>query len=127
MGEDGADERLVLRTPPDGRFARREVILAPGQERRFEEAEWRDTLVVVSAGSVEIETQCGVRRTFIRGDVAFLTRLSVRVLRNPGQMSAVLDTVMRRPAAGPSDESRPVRRSNPMTMQEDSSMSQGSQ
>jgi FAD/FMN-containing dehydrogenase len=127
MGEDGADEHFVLRAPPDGRFARREVILAPGQERRFKEAEWRDTLVVVSAGSVEIETQCGVRRTFIRGDVVFLTGLSVRVLRNPGQMSAVLDTVRRRPAAGPSDESRPVRRSNPMTMQEDSSMSRGSQ
>jgi FAD/FMN-containing dehydrogenase len=127
MDDRAGDDRLVLRTPPDGRFARRDVILAPGQERRFEEAEWRDTLVVVVAGSVEIETRCGVRRTFMRGDVAFLTGLSLRTIRNPGQMSAVLDTVRRRPAAAPNDESRHGRRSNPMTMQEGSSMGQRSQ
>jgi hypothetical protein len=108
--DDGArEERLVLRTPAAGGFERRAVVLEPGETRPFIEAEWRDALVVVVAGSIEIETRRGVRSTFIPGDVVFLTGLSVRVLRNRGRMSAVLDTVRRRSAAA-NDDSRPMTR-----------------
>ncbi|MGZ4124961.1 MAG: aldo/keto reductase, partial [Actinomycetota bacterium] len=100
--------------PAAGRFARRAVVLAPGEERPFVDAEWLDTLVVVMAGSIEVETWCGARLTLLPGDVAFLTGLSVRLLRNRGRESVVLDTVRRRPRGAPADESTPGRRSGDM-------------
>jgi quercetin dioxygenase-like cupin family protein len=89
------------RLPPA--FAVRAVRLAPGRAAVFHEAAWRDALVVVERGEIELECASGVRLRCRCGDVLWLTGLSVRALRNPGAEVAVLGAVSRsRPG---SDES----------------------
>jgi hypothetical protein len=86
-------------------FELQEVEVPPGGDRAYEEAEWRDALVVVERGAVELECQNGASRTFVRGDVLCLSGLPLRALRNPGDIPALLAAVSRRrrpsaPAAG---------------------------
>jgi hypothetical protein len=72
------------------------VRVPPGGELALVEDDWMDTLVVVASGSVELETRCARRLTLVAGDVAFLAGLSLRLIRNRGRTSALLDTVRRR-------------------------------
>jgi hypothetical protein len=75
------------------------VTIRPGGTRPYEEAEWRDALVVVECGAVVVECQAGGRRTFRAGEVLWLTGMAVRALHNDdGQESAVLVAVSRRAA-----------------------------
>jgi hypothetical protein len=67
----------------------------PGRER-VEDAVWRNALVVVERGEVELEFRRGSRLCFRRGDVLWLTGLPVRALCNPGQEPALLVAVSRR-------------------------------
>jgi hypothetical protein len=48
------------------------VALAPGRARVSDEADWRDALVVVARGDVELECRGGSRQRFGRGDVLWL-------------------------------------------------------
>jgi hypothetical protein len=57
--------------------------------------EWRDALVVVGRGEVELEFAGGARRRFACGAVLCLARLSLRTLRNPGAEPALLVAVTR--------------------------------
>jgi hypothetical protein len=84
---------LGRRLPPG--FAARPVTLAPAGALPFDEAAWRDTLVVVEQGEIELECVAGSRLRCCRGDVLWLSGLSVRALRNPGSEPAVLAVVRR--------------------------------
>jgi hypothetical protein len=79
--------------PP--RFTRAETAVAPGATRAYVEADWRDALVVVEEGEVELECLGGSRRTFCRGDVLCLAGLPLRALHNRGDVPAVLVAVAR--------------------------------
>lgn len=85
---------LAKRPPPA--FERRLVAVAPGRSRAFDEAEWRDALVVVERGEIEIEGKGGRRRRFGQGDDLWLTGLPLRALHNPAQASALLVAVSHR-------------------------------
>jgi quercetin dioxygenase-like cupin family protein len=71
-------------------------VVAPGGERPYDRADWRDALVVVERGEIELEWQAGPRRRFPRGAVLWLSDLPLRALHNRGREPAVLVAVYRR-------------------------------
>ncbi len=80
-------------------FLTSEVVLPPGTAHAYEADEWRDALVLVKTGSIELETQSGVRRTFVAGDVLWLAGLHLLLVRNPGSNPAVLEASRRDPVS----------------------------
>lgn len=80
--------------PP--RFERRVVTVAPGRARPYDEAEWRDAIVVVERGEIELEGLSGRRGCFRRGDILWLAGVPLRALHNHGCKPAVLVAVSRR-------------------------------
>lgn len=81
------------------RFDRRVVSVPPGRARDYDEDDWRDALVVVVRGEIELEARSGGRERFARGAVLSLAGLSLRALHNRGAEPAELVTVRRRRAA----------------------------
>jgi hypothetical protein len=79
--------------PPE--FQVRVIAIAPGHAKRYDEAEWRDALVVVEHGEVELECLGGTRGRFGRGDVLWLVGLPVRALHNRGTRPALMVAVAR--------------------------------
>jgi quercetin dioxygenase-like cupin family protein len=77
-------------------FVVRAVAVAPGRERPYDEAEWRDAIVSVTCGEIEIECSGGSRHRLRTGDVLWLTGLPVLALRNRGPEPALLVAVSRR-------------------------------
>jgi hypothetical protein len=75
------------------------VTLPPGAARAYASAEWRDALVLVARGTLELEFAGGARRRFSRGAMLWLARLSLCALRNPGSEVALLVAVSRRPTS----------------------------
>jgi hypothetical protein len=71
-------------------FALRVVALAPGDERAYVAAEWRDALVVVEQGEVELRGAGGTCRRFARGDMLWFDGVPLAALHNPGGEPAVL-------------------------------------
>ena len=78
------------------RFRRLQVIIAPGRVLPYRRSAWRDAIVVVERGSIELLCSDGRRYGFGCGDVLWLDGLPVRCLRNPGHTRAVLVAVSRR-------------------------------
>lgn len=76
------------------------LVIAPGQERPYDGAEWRDALVVVEGGEVTLESCSGSALTLRRGAVLCLAGLSLRALRNAGAEPALLASVSRKRAKG---------------------------
>jgi hypothetical protein len=101
MDDSRGRERLAFlgRLLP-GSFERRVVVVAPGRQRAFDDAEWRDALVVVERGEIELVCLGGTCRRFGHGDVLWLIGLPVRTLHNPGREPAVLAAVSRRRRGG---------------------------
>lgn len=81
--------------PPPG-FELRAVAIEAGAERSYDEAEWRDALVVLTRGTLELISSAGVRSSFERGAVLCLVGLPLRALRNCGSERVVLVAVARR-------------------------------
>lgn len=79
-------------------FDVRAVAVAPGSERPYDEEEWRDSIVSVSCGEIELECTSGARRRLGNGDVLWLAALPLRALHNRGPEPAVLVAVSRRPS-----------------------------
>jgi hypothetical protein len=79
---------------PSG-FELRTVTMEVGAARIYNEAEWRDALVVVARGEIELEAVSGDSRRFGRGSVLCLVGLSLRALRSRGPEPAVLVAVAR--------------------------------
>lgn len=85
---------LLSRSLPDT-FATRAVVLAPGTDRTVDEPIWRDAIVEVEQGQLELELRDGQRLLFDRGDVLWLAGLPALALRNPGNAATVLVAVSR--------------------------------
>jgi hypothetical protein len=85
---------LLGRALPSG-VELRVMTLAPGESRAYVEADWRDALVVVEQGEIEVECQAGGRRVFAAGAVLFLTGLDLKSLHNRGFGQLVLSSVRR--------------------------------
>jgi len=77
-------------------FVRRTVVLDPGESRPSHDDEWRDALVTVECGEVDLECAAGGRRRFAAGAVLWLTGIDIRVLHNVGVDPVVLVAVSRR-------------------------------
>jgi hypothetical protein len=77
-------------------FDCRAVAVEPGGVRIYNEAEWRDAIVVVGSGEIELEALGGNRQRFQCGDVLCLFGLPLRLLHNRGTEPAVLVAVSRR-------------------------------
>jgi hypothetical protein len=73
----------------------RVVAVAPGSDRPYDEDEWRDALVLVRSGEIELCGLSGASCSFGRGDLLYLEGVPLRVLRNPGSELAVLVAVSR--------------------------------
>ena len=73
----------------------RVVAVAPGDERPYDEDEWRDALVLVRSGEIELRGVSGARSSFGRGDLLYLQGIPLRALHNPGSEPAVLVAVSR--------------------------------
>ena len=76
------------------RFERRIISVPPRGALEYDEADWRDALVLVVRGEIDL----GGER-FARGSVLSLAGLSVRALHNRGAEPAEMVTVRRRRAA----------------------------
>jgi hypothetical protein len=64
----------------------------------YDEAEWRDALVIVERGSIDIESHSGRRLRLEAGTLFSLTHLSVKALYNVGEEPLVLIAISRRTA-----------------------------
>jgi hypothetical protein len=91
-------------------FEARRIVLVPGEERPYEEAAWRDAIVAVQRGAVDLVTEKGLCASFGRGDILWLSGLPMGALRNRGGEPAVLLAVSRR--CQESDELSSAGRSN---------------
>jgi hypothetical protein len=91
-----ADEVGPLLPGAAAGFRWRSVRLEPGESRCSGDAEWRDALVVVERGDVELECVAGGRRRFSGGAVLWLEGIDLRVLHNVGDGPVVLLGVSRR-------------------------------
>ena len=90
-------ERLSFlegRLPPA--FELRSMVLPPGRELAFDDAAWRDALVMVECGEIELECLGGAGRRFECGAVLWLYGLPLRGLRNRGPEPVLLSVVARR-------------------------------
>lgn len=81
------------------RFERGLVAVPPGGARDYDEADWRDALVLVVRGEIELEARSGCRERFAPGAVLSLAGLPLRALHNRGAVPAELMTVRRRRSA----------------------------
>jgi len=77
-------------------FVVRAVGVNPGGDRIYNEREWRDAIVVMARGEIELEAVNGERQHFARGDILWLCELPLRALHNRGTEDAVLIAVSRR-------------------------------
>ena len=82
--------------PLPAAFELKVVALAPGDERAYDEAEWRGALVVVERGEVELECLAGYRLRCGAGAVLWLVGLPLRALHNHGPETALLAAVSKR-------------------------------
>jgi quercetin dioxygenase-like cupin family protein len=80
----------------DEGFEVRLVAVAPGRSLAYHQGDWRDALVIVERGQIELEGLGGTLRSFERGAVLWLAGLPLRALHNPGHQPAVLAAVSRR-------------------------------
>jgi quercetin dioxygenase-like cupin family protein len=76
-------------------FRLRAVEVQAAGERIYDEREWRDALVVVTRGEIELESMRGSRQRVSRGDVLWLAGLPLRAIHNHGADPAMLVAVCR--------------------------------
>ncbi|MDN3358831.1 hypothetical protein [Actinomadura sp. DC4] len=113
MSEDHEPSPRSWRRPGSG-FVTRVVTVAAGCSRAYDASEWRDAIVVVECGEVELESAAGVRRSFGSGAILWLDELPLRALNNRGTGPAVLVAVSRRPPPG--EDSHPSPGPRPPSM-----------
>jgi len=65
-------------------FVVRHVTIAADTDLAVEAADWRDAIVVVERGSLEVECPDGIRTTFTTGAMLYLDGLSRSTLCNRG-------------------------------------------
>ena len=82
--------------PIPSRFRVRRVAIAPGATHPYEANEWRDALVVLAQGELELLWDGRDRLRLSSGAVLWLVDLPLRGLRNPGAETALLLAISRR-------------------------------
>src|SRR5213078_4314954 len=73
----------------------RVVVVPPGRARAYDAAEWRDALVLVAGGRIELRGAGGGRLSFAAGAALSLDGLTLRELHNLGPDPAVLLAISR--------------------------------
>ncbi len=76
-------------------FTVRVVAVGPGEEHLYDEQEWRDAIVFVQHGEIELRGVSGASSSFGRGDLIWLEGVPLRALHNPGTEPALLLAVAR--------------------------------
>jgi hypothetical protein len=76
-------------------FAARWVAVPAGDERPYVAAEWRDAIVLLERGAIELVGVSGERRAFAAGALLWLDDVPLRALSNPGEEPAVLLAIAR--------------------------------
>jgi hypothetical protein len=71
------------------------ISIGPRCRRAYDEAEWRDAIVVVERGDIELEFRGGSQWRFCRGDALWLVGLPLRAIHNRGREPALLVAVSR--------------------------------
>jgi hypothetical protein len=77
-------------------FDVRAISVAPGAERAYDPAEWRDAIVVVEQGEIDLESVSGDSWRFGAGAIVWLAEMPLVALRNRGREAVVLIAVSRR-------------------------------
>jgi hypothetical protein len=90
------DRPSLPEPPPPSRFELRVTAVAPGDTLAYRESDWRDALVVVEQGAIDLEWLGGSRQRFGSGAVLWLAGLRLRALDNQGLEPALLLAVSRR-------------------------------
>jgi quercetin dioxygenase-like cupin family protein len=98
MTEPGELDVDRLLRQAKSRFGTRVVELDPNCVLLYDAASWQDALVFVTDGEIEVECAAGERQRFSRGAILCLAPLSVRWLRNTGQVTARLAAIWRQAA-----------------------------
>jgi hypothetical protein len=75
----------------------RTVRVEPGGSLPYEESEWRDALVTVESGELELVMACGRSCFFQTGDLLWLQGLPLAHLRNRRDEPTVLLAASRNP------------------------------
>ena len=75
----------------------RTVRVEPGGSLPYREADWRDALVTVESGELEVVMACGRSCFFRAGDLLWLQGLPLASLRNRGEEPTVLSAASRNP------------------------------
>jgi quercetin dioxygenase-like cupin family protein len=75
----------------------RTVRVEPGDSLPYQEADWRDALVTVESGELELVMACGRSSFFQPGDLLWLQGLPLASLRNRGDEPTVLVAASRDP------------------------------
>lgn len=103
---DDHDGRALVPAGVPASFERRMITIAAGSTLAYAAADWRDALVVVDRGAIELEGVGPSRLVLRAGAVLWLAGLSLRALHNHGPEPAVLVAVARRDAAATSGAGR---------------------
>lgn len=90
------DDDAPLPTRPGPTFRRRAVTIPPHATVPFVAEDWRDALVLIERGAVDLCCARGGRRRFTQGAVLFFEGLGLAALHNPGLEETVLVALSRR-------------------------------
>jgi len=90
------DDDAPVPTRPGPAFRRREVTIRAQETVPYVSEDWRDAIVVIEQGEVDLCCVRGGRRRFVKGAILFLEGLALRCLHNPGLEDAVLVALSRR-------------------------------
>jgi hypothetical protein len=96
--DDAGRLSFLGRQLPDA-FALRVVTVLPGRPRAYQAAEWRDCLVVVESGELELEHVDGSRHRFGPGSLLALDSMPLRWLHAAEPGAVLLSAVFRRKAS----------------------------
>ena len=77
-------------------FVKSTVMVEPGRALPYDPDQWRDAIVFVTAGQIEIECEQGLVERFGRGDILCFACLRLRAVRSTGSMPARLLAISRR-------------------------------
>jgi hypothetical protein len=90
------DDDAPVPTRPGPAFRRRTVTIRAQETVPYVAEDWRDAIVMIEQGAVDLCCVRGGRRRFAKGAILFMDGLALRSLHNPGIEDAVLVALSRR-------------------------------
>jgi hypothetical protein len=76
---------------------RRSLVIPPGGHHAYRPSDWKEAIVMVKRGEIELECPGQPPRRFGQGDLLWLGGLGAGAIRNPGPGTAVLVAVSKQP------------------------------